>query len=324
MLDIEIFIYDQVIALDVTGPMEVFTAANHICQLQGKPPAYRVFLSALTPGLIRLSSGAELYARESLTDLPPCDYFILPGSFITPEMIRDKPLVNRLTAKARASSKQVSVCTGTFLLAATGLLDNKSCTTHWHYAQQLAECFPTLKVNADAIYIQSGSVYSSAGVTAGIDLALALVEQDYGADLAMAVARSLVLYMRRPGGQSQFSEPMQLRHKTGERFNKLHDWLQENIRSALSVEQMADFCRMSPRHFARRFTDTVNITPAKYLEQLRLTKARELLETTNLSIEAVALDTGFGREERLRRTFLKILGVTPGLYRQHFMLQNPL
>lgn len=327
MKNIEIFIYEQAIGLDVMGPLEVFSTANYIRNLQGKSPAYKVVLSAEDAGLVTLSSGVAIQATRRLADdsergkdrsKGDSDYFILSGGFVAPQLAEDKDLVARLTQRAKTSKYQVSICTGTFLLAATGLLDGKNCTTHWHYADQLAIRYPELNVNGDAIYIQDDTTYSSAGVTAGIDLALALLEQDYGAELAMEVARSLVLYRHRPGCQSQFSTPLSLRQKAGKSFYKLHDWLQSNIQLPVSVEQMADFCRMSPRNFARRFTETTQITPAKYLEQLRLSQARELLESTPLTIESIALDTGFGREERLRRTFLKTLGVTPSLYRQHF------
>jgi len=347
MKSIEIFIYEQAIGLDVMGPLEVFSAANYIRNLQGKPPAYEVVLSAQESGLVTLSSGVAVQATRTLGDDYSfgnklsdkgshkstekgtekgnerySDYFILTGGFVAPQLAEDTDLVARLTQRAKASKYQVSICTGTFLLAATGLLDGKNCTTHWHYADQLAARYPELNVNGDAIYIQDDTTYSSAGVTAGIDLALALLEQDYGAELAMEVARSLVLYRHRPGCQSQFSTPLSLRQKAGKSFYKLHDWLQSNIQLPVSVEQMADFCRMSPRNFARRFTEITQITPAKYLEQLRLSQARELLESTPLTIESIALDTGFGREERLRRTFLKTLGVTPSLYRQHFASEN--
>lgn len=342
MKQVEIFLYDQVVGLDVMGPLEVFTSANQIRELQHKPPAYQVTLSAETPGLVTLSSGIQLKAERSL--FPPCDtdltsddnlvfpsakdsqnpqtlqndYFMLVGSVIAPDLVQNTELIRQLSAKARAARCQVSVCTGAFLLAATGLLNGKLCTTHWYYSERLAKMFPEVNVDADALYIQQDTVCSSAGVSAGIDLSLALVEQDYGVELAMDVARSLVLYMRRPGHQSQFSTPVSLRKKAGHHFNRLHDWLLDNLRAALSVEQMAEYCRMSPRNFARRFTRTTGVTPAKYLEQLRLSQARGLLESTQLSVEAVALDTGFGREERLRRVFLKNLGVTPSIYRQHF------
>ena len=318
MKQVEIFLYDQVVGLDVMGPLEVFTSANHIRRLQGKAPAYQVTLSAEEAGLVTLSSGVQLKADSPVVQSADNDYFMLMGSFVAPDLALNTELIETLSTKATLAQCQVSICTGAFLLAATGLLDGKACTTHWYYSERLAEMFPKVKVDSEAIYIQQGSVYSSAGVSAGIDLSLALVEQDYGVELAMGVARSLVLYMRRPGSQSQFSTPVSLRQKAGSRFNHLHDWLLDNLCGPLSVEQMAEYCRMSPRNFARRFTQTAGVTPAKYLEQLRLLQARSLLESTPLSVEAVAWDTGFGREERLRRVFLKNLGVTPGIYRQHF------
>jgi len=319
MYNLEIFIYDQAVGLDIMGPLEVFAAANVIYQQQGKDePAYHVVLSADKAGLITLSSGVQIQATRSLGRGAGSDYFMLVGGFDFESLCGDRRLLDRLRKRAARSRRLVSICTGAFLLAAAGLLEGKACTTHWGFSQRLAREYPSINVHPDAIYIQDGDTYSSAGVTAGIDLALALVEQDYGVQLAMEVARSLVLYLRRPGGQSQFSSPLALRQSVGTSFSALHNWLLEDISRAVQVEQMADYCCMSPRHFARRFAEETGMTPAKYLEKLRLEHARELLESTSQTVESIALRTGFGREERLRRTFLKILGVSPSIYRQHF------
>lgn len=317
------FVYDQAAGLDVSGPLEVFSAVNHLRAGQGKPAAYDIKISAPEAGSLTLSSGMQMQAPLRLGDNYSSDYFVVVGGFTSEQLSQDKDLVARIRRRAQRSACQVSVCTGAFILAAAGLLDRRSCTTHWRFTQKLAQDYPALKVDHDAIYVQSGSTYTSAGVTAGIDLALALVEQDFGAETAMEVARYLVLYLRRPGGQSQFSEPMALRQKAGQDFSELHDWLLEKLDTVLSVELMADHCHMSPRHFARRFVEVTGVSPARYLEQLRLTQARELLESSALSVEAIALQVGFAREERLRRVFLKNLGVTPSVYRQHFAYGQP-
>lgn len=318
MKNVEIFVYDQAAGLDVMGPLEVFSAANALRHEAGEKSAYKVRISAAQKGLVTLSGGAQLHAMQRLTAGQPLDYLVVVGGVGYESQLTDQPLMQRLKQRAEDSHYLVSICTGAFLLAEVGALDHKSCTTHWRCVDALIEQYPKVNVNPDAIYIQDGEVYSSAGVTAGIDLALALVEQDYGAALALAVARDLVLYLRRPGGQSQFSAPQKLRQVVGDDFSALHDWLLTDLQRVVSVELMATYCNMSPRNFARRFVEKTQLTPAKYLENLRVQRARELLETTSLSVEDISSQAGFWREERLRRSFLKVFGVTPTIYRNHF------
>ena len=183
---------------------------------------------------------------------------------------------------------------------------------------ELTEQYPDLYVNPDAIYIKDGDTYTSAGITAGIDLALALVAEDYGSTMSLEVARVLVLYMHRSGGQSQFSAPMELRKKGGEEFSKLHDWVLENIEKPLLIENLAEYSLMSPRNFSRNFKEKTGITPGKYVELLRLGKARELLESSKQGIDLIAQTCGFQKEERMRRVFIRNLGITPSQYRTHF------
>ena len=318
MKSVEIFIYDHAAGLDVMGPLEVFAAANSLCAEAGRKPAYEIRISAAQKGLVTLSGGAQLHAMKRLTAGEPLDYLVVVGGIGYESQLDDQPLMQRLKQRAKDAQYLVSICTGSFLLAEIGALDGKSCTTHWRCVDALIAQYPKVNVNPDAIYIQDEKVYSSAGVTAGIDLALALVEQDYGAELALAVARDLVLYLRRPGGQSQFSAPQKLRHIVGDDFSALHDWLLTDLQRVISVELMAAFCSMSPRNFARRFVEKTQLTPARYLENLRVQRARELLETTALSVEEISSQAGFWREERLRRSFLKVFGVTPTIYRNHF------
>ncbi|NIB41759.1 GlxA family transcriptional regulator [Pseudomaricurvus alkylphenolicus] len=318
MLTVEMLIYPQAAALDVIGPMDVFAAANIVHGSQGKGGAYQLVLSAANKGLVRTSSGVALDAHRQLGDGDGSDYLMVAGGLGFDSARRDAALIKRLEERAGRSSRLASVCTGAFLLAEAGLLDGRQCTTHWRFTEQLGREYPDLNVHPDAIYLQDGSISTSAGVTAGIDLALALVEQDYGAELALEVARDLVLYLRRPGSQSQFSAPLELRQRAGSDFSALHDWLLSDLQRPASVEDMAAFCCMSPRHFARQFNHVTGMTPARFLERLRLERARELLESTQMSSEAISVSAGFGREERLRRVFLKTLGVTPGIYRHHF------
>ena len=233
--------------------------------------------------------------------------------------MRLEKFLSQAGISSRRHAKQIiSVCSGAFIPAACGMLKGKKVTTHWSVADDLARKYPDIKVTPDAIYIRDDNIYSSAGVTAGIDLALALVEEHHGSQLAMDVARILVLYLRRPGRQSQFSAPMKLRAKAGSKFSKLHDWILENLKQSLCVESLAEYVAMSPRNFSRIFSKTTGMSPGKYVESMRLEHARELLESGDSSVETVAKESGFIREERLRRVFLRQLGITPSQYRFHF------
>lgn len=227
-------------------------------------------------------------------------------------------MLNRIKTEAKRARRVASVCNGAFILAACGLLKGKRATTHWIVAEELARRYPDITVASDAIFLRDNKIATSAGVTAGIDLALALVEEDHGSALAMDVARMLVLYLRRPGGQSQFSAPLNSQAQAGRRFIDLHDWILENLNQPISIERLADRAGMSPRNFSRIFTSETGISPGQYVELLRLNRARELLESGNDTLQTIAEMSGFGREERLRRVFQRRLRVTPVEYRNHF------
>jgi transcriptional regulator GlxA family with amidase domain len=211
-----------------------------------------------------------------------------------------------------------SICTGAFALAEAGLLENRRATTHWMEAERLASEYPKVKVEPDAIYVRDGNVYTSAGVTAGMDLALALVEEDLGRETALAVARMLVLFLKRPGGQSQFSTRLQAQAIEGRRLVPLLSWLAENYREPLTVERMASRAVMSQRTFARVFVAEMGVTPAHYLERIRLEHAVRMLETTGISLEEAARESGFTGCEQLRRAFQRHRGITPQEYRDRF------
>jgi transcriptional regulator GlxA family with amidase domain len=316
---VELVLFPNANSLDITGPLEVFSVASKLLQAKQHGRGYKVHFSAEKPGLVSLESGLTVHIDQTCQGKERTDYLIIPGGSNPIRFSSDPLLINYLRTRASLANRIVSICTGAFLLAKLGLLDGKRCTTHWHYAQKLAELYPSVSVCENAIYIEDGNLLTSAGVTAGIDLALALVERDYGAEIAIETARSLVLYFRRPGNQSQFSSPIELRRKAGDRFQKLHDWLLENIsRTDLRIDTLADFMAMSPRHFSRCFREQTGMAPGKYLERIRLEKARELLGTTTQSIKSVAYLCGFQQEERLRRLFIKQLGITPSQYRYHF------
>jgi transcriptional regulator GlxA family with amidase domain len=316
---IEYFLYPGATGLDIMGPLDVFSAATLILkQRQEDHKGYQAAFSAEQPGPVRLNSGLLLHADLAIDAGKSPDIILFPGGINTGQVTQNKELIDRIRSKANKAKQIVSVCGGAFILAACGFLKGKNATTHWRVANSLAKSFPDINVCPDAIYICDGNVLTSAGVTAGIDLALAMVEEHHGFSVAMDVARMLVLYLRRPGGQSQFSAPMELRAKAGKQFNELHDWILKNLAQPITVELLACHVAMSPRNFCRIFTQKTGSTPAKYVESMRLSRARELLESSDMSLEAIAEACGFMREERLRRAFMRHLGIVPSQYRIHF------
>lgn len=316
---VEIFLYPGADAIDVTGPLEVFSVATEMQRQAGLANSgYQIRFSALHPGPVRLGSGLEVIADSALSISTRSDYFVIPGAMDISSLLADRRLIDLLRQRASRSKQVVSICTGAFVLAEMGLLSGLRCTTHWAYAEKLAADYPDVRVDADALFIEQGQVCTSAGVTAGIDLSLALVENDFDEKLALQVARSLVLYLRRSGLQSQFSAPLQLRQKAGKRFTDLHDWLEQNLQQPLNVDVLAEKAAMSPRHFARSFAVETGITPGKYIELMRMERARILLSSTTASLALIADQAGFMREERMRRVFIKRLGITPGQYRIRF------
>src|SRR5215470_18981568 len=235
-----------------------------------------------------------------------------------PQNICDRSVLNWLRLQSKNARRVVSICTGAFLLARAGLLDGKRATTHWKFAAELAQRYPRVTVEPDRIYVQDSKIYTSAGVTAGIDLALALVEEDLGSTVALHVAQALVLFLRRPGGQAQFSALLASQSSDLQPIRELLVWMAENLGRDLSVEGLASRAAMSPRNFARVFLREVGTSPAHFVEQLRIEAARRFLETSAKSLEQVAATTGFGRAELMRRAFHRCLGISPGDYRERF------
>jgi transcriptional regulator GlxA family with amidase domain len=316
---VEFFLYGDALGLDIIGPLDVFTIATECLAHTGAgDQGYQTFFSGDQAGPVRLNSGLCLMAQAPVGEGEPPDIFIVPGGREPVRLAQDKDLVGRIRQQALKAKTIVSICNGAFVLAACGLLDQKKVTTHWLAAEQLARDFPKIDVCPDKIFIRDGNIWTSAGVTAGIDLALSVVEADHGPAIAMRVARLLVLYLHRSGGQSQFSEPMRLRARAGGQFIKLHDWILKHLDKPLSVEELADVAGMSPRNFSRTFAKTTGIPPGRYVELMRLNRARELLESSDASIKEVALAAGFMREERLRRAFTRHLTLGPLQYRVHF------
>lgn len=312
---IALVVYPGLQGLDLVGPAEVFGTANQ----QAGRPEYEVVVAAVQAGVVRTASGLGMVADVALDDLHgPLDTLMVVGGNGTEDAFFDTTLqdhVRRLAPEARRVS---SVCSGAFLLAQAGILDGRRATTHWSVCDLLGRLFPTVDVDADPIYVRDGHVITSAGVTAGMDMALALVEEDLGRDVALAVARQLVMFLRRPANQSQFSAQLAAQMAERDGLREAQRFVVEHPDQDCSVRALARIALMSERHFARCFTEEVGLTPARYVERVRLETARRLLEETDHGVEAVAAMAGFGTAETMRRTFLRVLRTSPSAYRATF------
>ncbi|MDX1649875.1 MAG: helix-turn-helix domain-containing protein, partial [Myxococcota bacterium] len=317
----EVLVHAGLPPLDAVGPLEVFAAANDARRAErpDEPPPYAAELLAPGDGPVRTASGyALLPARPTGRARGPVDTLLVAGGPGTREALEDRALVAWIRRRAARARRVASVCTGAFLLAEAGLLDGLRVTTHWSACALLQERYPALRVDPDPIWIREGRVWTSAGVTSGMDLALALVEEDLGRDVALAVARRLVLFLKRPGGQSQFSAQLAVQMAERAPLRELQAWIADHPDADLSVEALARRAGMSPRHFARVFTREVGATPARFVEEARVEVARRRLEEGADGVEAVAAAVGFGSAETLRRAFLRVLGVGPADYRSRF------
>lgn len=308
--------------LDVVGPFQIFTRASEllIAQNPRSKPVYRIEIVTSTRNTSLLTNcGLRLAAQQTFRQVHGAvdTLLVSGGSAIEGDQI-DAEMVQWIRKMAGEVRRIGSVCTGAMLLARAGLLDGRKVTTHWKWCGILAEKFPRVVVDPNPIFIRDGNVYTSAGVTAGMDLALALVEEDHGSRLALAVARDLVLYLRRPGGQSQFSAALALQSADRKPLRELDSWVLDNLTQPLTVEELAEQVAMSPRNFARVFTREMNLTPAKYVECLRIESARRRLEESSSGLDKIAADCGFGSANAMRSVFQRTLGIAPGQYRQRF------
>ena len=302
---VQILLFEGVQSLDVTGPLEVFTLAGH----------YRVTTAGPGGVPVRTSSGLRLTPDAALAE-PTAGTLVVPGGAGT----RESPpeVIAWLQDHGHVPSRVMSVCTGAFLLAEAGLLDGRRATTHWQYCDSLAGRHPRVDVDPEPIFVSDGGVWTSAGVTAGMDLTLALVENDHGHALALAVARELVLFLRRPGDQKQFSTVLAAQSAPSLRLGDLLAWINENLDRNLSVPELAARACLSPRQFARAFRDETGTTPARMVEQMRVEAARRTLESGRTALGQVARSCGFQTEETMRRSFIRHVGVPPGDYRDRF------
>ena len=312
--------------LDIVGPLEVFSRASRWLAEDGKAgtATYEVEIVARRAGPLQMSSGLHVVAARSFAQVRTgIDTLLVCGGRGVQAALADGVTVPFLARMAPRVRRIASVCTGAFLLAEAGLLDGKRATTHWHHATELARRYPKIAVDADPIFIAQGNIFTSAGVTAGMDLALAMVEADHGAEVARAVARELVMFVQRPGGQKQFS--VQMEHLLADRapLAELQAWLPDHLDDDLSVEALAKRAGMSPRNFSRVFTAEVGATPRRYIEQLRLEASRRRLEQTRDDVERIAGTCGFGTAESMRRVYVRHLRVAPSAYRSRFALRRP-
>ncbi|WP_299625192.1 helix-turn-helix domain-containing protein [uncultured Tateyamaria sp.] len=316
-------VYPDIVLLDLVGPLQVFT---HATKGEGAGPAYRTHVVSLAGGATATNTILPI-GTDPLADWldPHCDVPIhtvvfVGGDGAIPAAL-DADFVAQATVLARRAGRVCSVCSGALVLAATGLLDGKRAVTHWEDCDKLAADYPAVAVEVDPIFIKDGHVWTSAGITAGIDMALAMIEEDLGKPAAIAMARSLVAPMVRSGGQSQFSAELDRQARDADGlFSPLHAWISDNLARRLTVEDMARECGMSPRNFSRRYANVMGVSPAKALEVVRVDAARDLLATTDKGVKVIAKHCGFQDAERMRRAFLRVARTTPSKYRQQFRL----
>lgn len=316
---VDLIVYPGFKSLEAIGPMSVFEYANLHLDQQGRSGGYEVRITAPQPGLVPSDTQMALMATHPLghTDLP--DTAIIVGARHIEQAVQDNPeLVSWAAHTGNTLKRLVALCTGSYFLAAAGLLDGKSATTHWSADQALQRRFPAVKVQSDAIYLREGHIWTSAGVTAAIDLALALIEEDHGQALALSVARELVVYLKRPGGQSQFSVHLHSQSTSHAGIRGVQEWIVGHLDQALSMPDLAARAAMSERNFRRVFTRETGRSPMRFLEEARLEAARRLLEEGKLPIKAIAARLGMASEQPLRGIFLKHLGISPQAYRERF------
>ena len=310
--------FEGIQILDVTGPLEVFSRASRLLLAEGRAAIepYRVRFAARERGPVSSSSGLQLVADCAWRDLPTPDTLLVSGGIGTHAALNDREFIDWLRRRAPQARRYGAVCTGAMLLARAGLLAQRRVTTHWAFTQLLAELAPTARVETDPIFVRDGSLWTSAGVTAGMDMALAMVEQDWGRKLALDVAHQLVMPLKRHAGASQVSTSLAAQAQALDgRFRQLSAWIMANLATELSIPVLAQQAGISPRHFARCFQDEIGVTPAKFVERARFEAARQMLAEDELTLEKVAARCGFGSAETLRRVFIRRVGMSPAAYR---------
>jgi transcriptional regulator GlxA family with amidase domain len=314
--------YEQANALDLVGPAEAFASAFRDNGKGKLERCYEVTIIGLTRRPFVAESGIVFQPTTTMENAPKLDTLIIPGGrgLRLPDI--NRKIVGWILETAKGTRRIASVCTGIYGLAETGLLDGRRVTTHWRFAADAAKRFPKLRMESNALFVKDGQFYSSAGVTSGIDLALALIEEDFGSKVALAVAREMVVYLKRSGGQEQYSEPLQFQTNSSDRFAELVAWMTSNPTKQMSVESLARRASLSPRQFFRRFKEHFGSSPAMFVETLRLNEARRRLSAGEISIENVAESVGFNGADSFRRAFERRFRVTPSKYRRSFGLST--
>ncbi|CAG9165065.1 HTH-type transcriptional regulator CdhR [Cupriavidus laharis] len=315
-MKIAVLAFPGVQMLDLAGPIDVF---HEGARQAGEPGAYAFEIVSPVPGVLRASNGMTITPDTTLeTSSADIDTLLIAGSPQVSLFENDSAIGDWLNRYARTVRRLGSVCSGAMLLAHAGLLDGRNATTHWNSTERLSRQFPQVRVQPDQIYVKDGNLYTSAGVTAGLDLALAMVEEDFGRTVALKVAREFVMFLKRPGGQSQFSAHLAAQGAEKSAIRDVQNWVLENLAERLSVDSMAERAGMSTRNFARIFKQECQVTPADFVEGARIDAARRQLEETRNPLKRVAALTGFNDPNSLRRAFLRRLGVSPADYRRRF------
>lgn len=313
---IGIIVFDGIAALDLVGPADAFSVAK-----SHGAPVYEVTVLGVSARPVTAESGVRIMPDTTLAQCDAVDTVIVPGG----SGLRRKTIGAKVSAWLKANAPRcrrvASVCTGIYALAPTGLLDGRRVTTHWRFASDVATKFPALKVNPDAIFIKDGHFFTSAGVTAGIDLSLALIEEDLGTQAAMAVARELVVYLKRPGNQEQYSEPLRCQADSTDQIGEFGLWIAGHLRHDLTLERLAAKANLCPRQFSRRFSKVFGMTPATFVERVRLDSAKAQLTQPDARVTAVADSVGYRNTDSFRRAFERCFGVSPAIYRRSFRLR---
>ena len=310
--------FDGASSLDIVGPLDILSGTSAV--FAGGEPAYRIEVATVSGGPVTTSPGGLQIVSRPLSDFDDAkiDTLMVSGGLEMSKARKNRAIIDWITRNAPRARRVASVCTGAFLLAEAGLLDGRRATTHWYWVEEFAASFPKVTTDADAIFVRDGKVCTSAGITAGMDMALALVEEDHGRDAALDIARNWVMFLKRPGGQSQFSSFLPRQQSTNRSIIALQNWMMDHLDADLTVDRLAERMCMSPRNFARLFVAEVGIPPGRYVEELRLAAARKHLESTSIPIDAIAAISGFGNAERMRRTFVRRLKVNPKQFRSRF------
>ncbi|MCZ4101721.1 MULTISPECIES: GlxA family transcriptional regulator [Streptomyces] len=321
MRRVVVVVYSGVQALDIAGPIEVFDTLNRLLAEPGT--GYRIECVSAHAPMVCTSSGMVIQAEPLDAGEGPIDTLLVPGGSGLKEALADRALISWIGQAAARSRRVASVCGGAFLLAEAGLLDGRRATTHWAYCEEMARRYPQVTVDPGPIFVWDGRYVTSAGVSTGIDMALALVEADHGAVIALEIARYLVLFFKRHGGQPQFSAILDAQLADRAPVRAAQEWVLSGLERRLPVSELAQRANMSPRNFARVFLREVGTTPGQYVTRMRIARARELLETTDLPVGHVARRCGFPNAETFCRSFGRAVGPTPGEYRQRFQAISP-